>query len=82
MAESVRELSGTGGTVGTTFRGRVSSRAQNLRVRVVNALTLFRFFTIIADGYESSLSQLVFTLKRVRNLEIKIERQRLHNHCR
>ena len=78
MAESVRELSGLALLLG----GESSSRAQNLRVRVVNALTLFRFFTIIADGYESSLSQLIFTLKRVRILEIKIERQRLHNHCR
>ena len=78
MAESVRELSGLALLLG----GECSSRAQNLRVRVVNALTLFRFFTIIADGYESSLYQLIFTLKRVRNLEIKIECQRLHNHCR
>ena len=73
---------GQGGLLALLLGGECSSRAQNLRVRVVNALTLFRFFTIIADGYESSLSQLIFTLKRVRNLEIKIERQRLHNHCR
>ena len=73
---------GQGGLLALLLKGECSSRVQNLRVRVVNALTLFRFFTIIADGYESSLSQLIFTLKRVRNLEIKIERQRLHNHCR